>query len=107
MLSRGVVRAFVLGLREVGSGDAQAQLVLLKEVVGDISDALSKSNFSDTFFVSIKHLMCDRCYTQKNDYRNTILPKKKSNWEPLSESGKSKHLNVTRYIFVGYIFLLH
>ena len=65
MLSRGVVRAFVLGLREVGSGDAQAQLVLLKEVVGDISDALSKSNFSDTFFVSIKHLMSDRCYTQK------------------------------------------
>ena len=60
-------RAFALGLREVGSGDAQAQLVLLKEVVGDISDALSKSNFSDSFFVSIKHLMSDHCYTEKND----------------------------------------
>ena len=35
------------GLQEVGSGDAQAQLDLLKEVVGDISDASSKSNFSD------------------------------------------------------------
>ena len=60
-------RAFALGLREVGSGNAYAQLVLLKEVVGDISDALSKSNFSDSFFVSIKHLMSDHCYTEKND----------------------------------------
>ena len=51
--------------------------------------------------------MSDHCYTQKNDYRNTILPKNKSNWELLSESGKSKHLNVNGYIFVGYIFLLH
>ena len=56
---------FVLGLQEVGSGDAQAQLDLLKEVVGDISDASSKSNFSDTFFASIKNLMSDWCYAQK------------------------------------------
>ena len=57
---------FVLGLQDVGSGDAQAQLDLLKEVVGDISDASSKSNFSDTFFASIKNLMSDWCYAQKN-----------------------------------------
>ena len=56
---------FVLGLREVGSGDAQAQLDLLKEVAGNISDASSKSNFSDTFFASIKNLMSDCCYTHK------------------------------------------
>ena len=66
MLSRGVV-SFYFGFDRVGSDDAQAQLVLLKEVVGDISDALSKSNFSDSFFVSIKHLMSDHCYTEKND----------------------------------------
>ena len=36
---------FVVGLREVESGDAQAQLDLLKEVLGDISDELGKSNF--------------------------------------------------------------
>ena len=102
---------FVLGLREVGSGDAQAQLDLLKEVVGDISDASSKSNFSDTFFASIKNLMSDRCYTQKKfnklliDYRNTVLPKVKSNWELLSESEKSKHLNVNEY-FCGLHFIV-
>ena len=45
---------FVVGLSEVGSGDAQAQLDLLKEVVGDISDASSKSNFSDNFSAFIK-----------------------------------------------------
>ena len=102
---------FVVGLREVGSGDAQAQLDLLKEVVGDISDASSKSNFSDTFFASIKNLMSDRCYTQKKfnklliDYRNTVLPKVKSNWELLSESEKTKHLNVNEY-FCGLHFIV-
>ena len=105
----GVV--FVVGLPEVGSGDAQAQLDVLKEVVGDISDASSKSNFSDTFFASIKNLMSDRCYTQKIfnklliDYKNTILPKVKSNWELLSESEKSKHLNVHEY-FCGLHFIV-
>ena len=94
---------FVMGLQEVGSGDAQAQLELLKEVVGDISDTLGKSNFSDNFFASKKKLMSDRCNTQKNfnkliiNYRNTILPNIKSNWELLSETEKSKHLNVNEY----------
>ena len=94
---------FVMGLQEVGSGDAQAQLELLKEVVGDISDTLGKSNFSDNFFASIKNLMSDRCNTQKKinkliiNYRNTILPNIKSNWELLSETEKSKHLNVNEY----------
>ena len=72
---------FAVGLQEIGSGDAQAQLDLLEEVVDDISDASSKSNFSDTFFASIKNSMSDHCYTQKKfnklliDYRNTILAK--------------------------------
>ena len=33
---------YVLGLREVGSGDAQAQLDLLKEVVGDVNEFAKK-----------------------------------------------------------------
>ena len=101
---------FVLGLQDVGSGDAQAQLDLLKEVVGDISNASIKSNFSDTFFASIKNLMSVAIHTKKNnklltDYRNTILPKVKSNWELLSESEKSKHLNVNEY-FCGLHFIV-
>ena len=102
---------FVVGLQEVGSGDAQPQLDLLEEVVGDISDASSKSNLSDTFFASVKNSMSDHCYTQKKfnmlliDYRNTILPKVKSDWELLSESEKSKHLNVNKY-FCGLHFIV-
>ena len=102
---------FVLGLRHVGSGDAQAQLDLLKEVVGDISNASIESNFSDTFFASMKNLMSNCCYKHKKinklltDYRNTILPKVKSNWELLSESEKSKHLNVNEY-FCGLYFIV-
>ena len=40
---------YVLGLREVGAGDAQSQLDLLKEIIGDLSD-FGKKNFSDNFF---------------------------------------------------------
>ena len=60
---------FVVGLREVGSGEAQVQLDLLKEVVGDISNASSKSNFSDSYLF---------CINKKfNVYRCSALPKKK------------------------------
>ena len=52
-------------MQEVGLGDNQAQFGLLKEVVGDISNALGKSNFSDTFFAPLKNLISDHCYTQK------------------------------------------
>ena len=47
-------------------------------------------------FCNNKNIMPDCCYTHKKliDYRNTILPKVKSNWELLSESEKGKHLNV-------------
>ena len=55
-----------MDLPEVGSSNAQEQLDLLKEIVSDMSDTLGKSNFSETFFVSIKNLMSDRCNTQKN-----------------------------------------
>ena len=75
---------YVLGLREVDSGDAQAQLDLLKEEVGDVNE-FEKKDFSEKFFSSVKNLMSDRCSTQKKfnklfiDYRSTVLPKIKSN----------------------------
>ena len=51
----------------------------LIEVVGDISDASSISNFSDTFFAPMKNLMSLTIVIHKKklinsliDYRNTI-----------------------------------
>ena len=55
---------YVLGLHEVGSGDAQAQLDLLKEVVGDVNE-FAKKYFSENFFSSVKNLMSDQCNTRK------------------------------------------
>ena len=55
--------------------------------------------------------MSDRCNTQKKfnklfiDYRSTVLPKIKSNWNELSEDEKAKHLNVHQY-FCGLHFLV-
>ena len=101
---------YVLGLHEVGSGDAQAQLDLLKEMVGDVNE-FAKKYFSENFFSSVKNLMSDRCNTQKKfnklfiDYRSTVLPKIKSNWNELSEDEKAKHLNVHQY-FCGLHFLV-
>ena len=68
---------YVLGLREVGSGDAQVQLDLLKEVVGNVNEFVKK-DFSENFFSSVKNLMSDRCNTQKKfnklfiDYRSSF-----------------------------------
>ena len=39
------------------------------------------------------------------DYRSTVLPKIKSNWDELSEDEKAKHLNVHQY-FCGLHFLV-
>ena len=33
-----VMASFVLDMREVGAGDAQSQLDLLKEIIGDLSN---------------------------------------------------------------------
>ena len=105
---------FVVGLQEVVSGNDEAQLDLLKEVVSDISDTLGKSRSSDNFFSSIKNLLLNCCNTHTHekkfkkvliDYRNTILTNIKSNWELPSETEKNKHLNVQMDIFVGYILL--
>ena len=47
---------FVLGMQEVGAGDAQTQLDLLKEIMGDIS-SFNKEDICDKFFSSVKNLM--------------------------------------------------
>ena len=75
-------------MREVGAGDAQTQLDLLKEIMGDIS-SFKKEDIYGKFFLSVKNLMSDRCNTQKKfnklfiDYRSQIIPKMKSDWETL------------------------
>ena len=93
-------------MREVGAGDAQSQIDLLKEITGDLSDFGQKN-----FFSSVKNVMSDRCNTQKKfsklliDYRSTILPKVKTDWGIVSEHEKTKFLNVHEY-FCGLHFLV-
>ena len=45
---------FVLGMREVGAGDAQTQLELLKEIMGDNS-SFNKEDIYDKLFSSVKN----------------------------------------------------
>ena len=78
--------------------------------VGDVNE-FAKKDFSEIFFSSVKNLMSDRFNTQKKfnklfiDYRSTVLPKIKSNWNGLSEGEKAKHLNIYQY-FCGLHFLV-
>ena len=101
---------FVLGMREVGAGDAQTQLDLLKEIMGDIS-SFKKEDIYGKFFLSVKNLMSDHCNAEKKfnklfiDYRSQIIPKMKSDWETLSSDEQNKLLNVHEY-FCGLHYLV-
>ena len=101
---------FVLGMREVGAGDAQTQLDLLKEIMGDIS-SFKKEDIYGKFFLSVKNLMSDHCNTEKKfnklfiDCRSQIIPKMKSDWETLSSDEQNKLLNVHEY-FCGLHYLV-
>ena len=57
----------VAGLRSIGGGDAQTQLITFQEVINDLSEtsvlAIENSNFVSNVFYSIKNLMSDRCGT--------------------------------------------
>ena len=74
---------FVLGMQEVGAGDAQTQLDLLKEIMGDVS-SFNKEDISDKLFSSVKNFMSDCCNKQKKfnklfiEYRSQIIPKMRS-----------------------------
>ena len=55
----------VVGMREVGAADAQTQLNLFQEMLGEVCDSLGKSCFRSCF-INIKNLMSDHCAVQKN-----------------------------------------
>ena len=53
-------------MREVGAADAQTQLDLLQEMLGEVCDSLeNKDEIIRSTFINIKNLMSDRCAVQK------------------------------------------
>ncbi|CAB3978959.1 Hypothetical predicted protein [Paramuricea clavata] len=86
----------VAGLRDMACGDAESQLELLKEVLGDITSSLEEENADKKVMKSIKNLMSDRCIVQKKfneilqKYRQSILPEVVEEWDILDDDEKSK-----------------
>ena len=96
-------KPLTVGLRSTGSGDAETQLNVLKEIFEDISDFSSDKSFFSKTFSSIKNLMSDRCTTQKkfnrmfSEYRNSIIPDITENWAQLSQNERDKLSKVNEF----------
>jgi hypothetical protein len=86
----------VAGLRDMACGDAESQLNLLKEVLGDITSSVEDENADKKVMKSIKNLMSDRCIVQKKfneilqTYRQSILPEVVEEWDIMDDDEKSK-----------------
>jgi hypothetical protein len=86
----------VAGLRDMVCGDAESQLNLLKEVLGDITSSVEDENADKKVMKSIKNLMSDRCIVQKKfneilqTYRQSILPEVVDEWDIMNDDEKSK-----------------
>ena len=101
----------VAGLRDMACGDAESQLDLLKEVLGDITSSTAEENADKKVMKSIKNLMSDRCIVQKKfneilqTYRQSILPDVVEEWDILDDDERSK---VTRMndLFCGLHYIV-
>ena len=57
----------VVGMRKAGAADAQTQLDLSQEILGEVCDSLeNKDEIIRSTFVNIKDLISDCCAVQKN-----------------------------------------
>jgi len=109
----------VLGLREVGSGDALSQFQCLKDIIGELcanDDNKIKKMFSSIrkikkMFSSIRNTMSDRHIVQKNftklleEYRVSILPEVISNWSSITEDDKQSLSKINDF-FCGLHFVV-
>ena len=101
----------VAGLRDMACGDAESQLDLLKEVLGDITSSAAEENARKKVIKSIKNSMSDRCIVQKKfneilqTYRQSILPEVVEEWDILDDDERSK---VTRMndLFCGLHYIV-
>ncbi|CAB4040037.1 Hypothetical predicted protein [Paramuricea clavata] len=86
----------VAGLRDMACSDAESQLNLLKEVLGDITSSVEHENADKKVMKSIKNLMSDRCIVQQKfneilqTYRQSILPEVVEEWDIMDDDEKSK-----------------
>ena len=100
---------FVLGLREVSSGDANTQFECLQEIIDEVCE--KDQTKVKQIFSSFRNTMSDRHIVQKNfsklleSYRRTILPEVTSNWAELSESEKNSLLIINDF-FCGLHYMV-
>jgi hypothetical protein len=95
----------------MAGGDADSQLELLKEVLGDVASTVEDENADKKVRKSITNLMSDRCIVQKKfneilqTYRHSILPEVVEEWDILDEDEKSK-VSRMNDIFCGLHFIV-
>ena len=101
----------VLGINEMSSGDTETQFSSFKSLLTDLEECINDDNFLNKAVCSIKNVMSDRHIVQKNfnkvlqEYRTSVLPSVKSNWNELSELEKSK-LSTINQFFCGMHFIV-
>ena len=102
----------VVGMREVGAADAQTQLDLFREILGEVCECLeNKDEIVRSCFVNIKNLMSDRCAVQKEfndlfiEFRKNILKNATKNFDSYSVEQQEKMTKVNQF-FCGLHYLV-
>ena len=99
-------------MREAGAADAQTQLDLFQEILGEVCDSLeNKDEIIRSTFINIKNLMSDGCAVQKKfndlftEFRKNILKNATKNFDSYSVELQEKMTTVNQF-FVAYIIWL-
>ena len=83
---------YMLGMRDVASGDSKNTLKLLLDVLGDVA-SVSKGELHETvdkMLVNVKNIMSDRAAAERkfgellHDYRKKVVPSVVSGWGDMS-----------------------
>ena len=105
-------KLLVVGMREVGAADAQTQMDLFREILGEVCDSLeNKDEIIRSTFINIKNLMSDRCAVQKKfndlfiEFRKNILKNATKNFDSYSVEQQEKMIKVNQF-FCGLHYLV-
>ena len=104
---------YMLGMRDVASGDSESTLKLLLDVLGDVA-SVSKGELHETvdkMLVNVKNTMSDRAAAERkfgellHEYRKKVVPSVVSGWGDMSGE---ERMNVERMnnFFCGMHFLV-
>ena len=99
-------------MREVGVADAQTQLHLLQEILGEVCDSSeNKDEIIRSTFINIKNLISDRCAVQKifnelfTEFRKNILNNTTKIFDSYSVEQQEKMTKVNQF-FCGLHYLV-